>query len=91
LSSRSTSLLEVLAHRGPDVGSRQLLRIFGGTGIIGGFTTYSALAVDTAQLTHNGQIVAAAAYSLATLVVGRVASLGGILSGQHCTRGTTPR
>ncbi|WP_371740714.1 CrcB family protein, partial [Frigoribacterium sp. CFBP 13712] len=40
-------LLESLMRRGPDAGRRRDLRLFIGTGVLGGFTTYSALAVDT--------------------------------------------
>ena len=40
-------LLEALALRGPDAGPRRDLRLFAGTGILGGYTTYSSFAVDT--------------------------------------------
>ncbi len=47
-------LVETLASRGPDEGRRRSLRLLLGTGFCGGFTTYSALAVDTEQLLRHG-------------------------------------
>lgn len=47
-------LIEALARYGPDTGRRRDLRLLLGTGVIGGFTTYSALAADTAVLLRDG-------------------------------------
>ena len=58
-------LLESLARRGPDTGWRRLARLGLGTGVLGGFTTYSTLAVDAAALAGGRQLLASAAYSLA--------------------------
>lgn len=41
-------LLEVLSIGGADVGSRRTVRLGLGTGVIGGFTTYSALSYSAA-------------------------------------------
>lgn len=71
-------LLEALAHRGPDVGRRRNLRLFVGTGILGGFTTYSTLADDTAQLLDAGRWGAGSGYALLTVVAGLVAVVAGI-------------
>ena len=71
-------LLGTLAHRGEDLGHRRILRLLLGTGFLGGFTTYSALAVDTASLFGEGLAGHAVAYALLTLVVGGVASVAGI-------------
>src|SRR5690606_26054753 len=49
-------LVEGLA-RGSDTPSRHSLRLFAGTGLIGGFTTYSALAIDTALLLQEGAAI----------------------------------
>lgn len=75
-------LLERLARGGRDAGRRRLVRLTVGTGFLGGFTTYSALAVDTMTLAGAGPIGVAAAYGLATVVVGALAATGGILLGR---------
>lgn len=71
-------LLESLARSGPDEGGRRRMRLLLGTGALGGFTTYSALATDTATLWGAGDPGSAVAYSLATLLVGALASWSGI-------------
>lgn len=70
-------LLEMLAHRGPDAGRSRRIRLGLGTGGLGGFTTYSALATDTVTLgiTHPGLAIA---YALATVTIGAAASMAGI-------------
>lgn len=71
-------LLEALAVRGPDEGRRRDLRLFIGTGILGGFTTYSAFAVDTDGLFDTANPWGGVVYALATILVGAAATLGGI-------------
>jgi fluoride exporter len=75
-------LLEVLARRGPDAGQLRSIRLLFGTGFLGGFTTYSALATDTAMLT-GGDTGTALAYSLGTILIGGVATWAGILIGSR--------
>ena len=72
------ALLEHLAARGPDEGRRHDLRLTLGTGFCGGFTTYSALAVDTDGLLRAGQAGPALTYALGTVAVGLAASALGI-------------
>lgn len=74
-------LLEALARRGPDEGVRRGLRLFVGTGVLGGYTTYSAFAVDTDGLLLASQFGAGALYGLATVLVGAAASVAGIALG----------
>lgn len=74
-------LLELLVRRGPDHGGRRRARLLFGTGVLGGFTTYSALATDTALLVGGEQVAAGVVYALATVVVGALASWTGILTG----------
>ena len=74
-------LLESLARRGPDVGQRRLTRLLLGTGVMGGFTTYSALAADTASLIGSGRSTMALAYGIATVVIGALATWAGIAAG----------
>lgn len=71
-------LLESLAHRGPDVGRRRSLRLFIGTGVLGGFTTYSTLADDTAQLLDAGRWAAGSGYALLSVVLGLAAVAAGV-------------
>lgn len=73
-------LLERLQRSGDDTGRRRTLRLALGTGLLGGFTTYSALAADTVGLagTHPG---AALGYAVGTLILGAIASLAGIAAG----------
>ena len=76
-------LLEVLADRSIDSAWSRRLRLALGTGALGGFTTYSALATDTATLalTHPGR---AATYAILTVTLGAAASAAGIgLSRKH--------
>ncbi|MFL0579021.1 fluoride efflux transporter FluC [Dietzia sp. 179-F 9C3 NHS] len=56
-------------------------RLLLGTGFCGGFTTYSAVAVQGAELLRGGDTVTAVAYAVVTLLLGAVATLGGILLG----------
>lgn len=70
-------LLDALARRGPDHGRRRTLRLLLGTGVMGGFTTYSALATDTAALIGGGA-VAGIGYGILTVVIGAAATWAGI-------------
>ncbi|WP_166969790.1 fluoride efflux transporter FluC [Brevibacterium atlanticum] len=74
-------LLESLARRGPDVGVRRTLRILVGTGFMGGFTTYSALATDAASLLGDGRAGLGIGYGLATVLIGGLATWAGIALG----------
>jgi CrcB protein len=74
-------LLEALARRGPDRGTRRRARLVVGTGFCGAFTTYSALAVDVDLLLRDGQTVTAVAYGLTTVVVGFLVCTLGIWIG----------
>ncbi|WP_309230061.1 MULTISPECIES: fluoride efflux transporter CrcB [unclassified Blastococcus] len=62
------------------------LRPFLGTGVLGGFTTYSAFAVETVQLTEAGRPALAAGYVVLS-VAGGVAAAGlGAVAGRALTR-----
>lgn len=74
-------LVARLAGRKETRRSRRL-RLLLGTGLLGGFTTYSALAVDSVQLARNGAIGLAAAYALGTLLLGGAATWLGIVVGR---------
>ena len=74
-------LLERLLRDGPDAGRRRDLRLLLGTGVLGGFTTYSALATDTVALLATGATGRALAYALGTLLLGLGAAVLGIWCG----------
>lgn len=71
-------LLEALVRRGPDKGRRRTMRLLLGTGGLGGFTTYSALATDTALLFSAHASGLAALYAIATVLVGALATWAGL-------------
>ncbi|WP_137824791.1 CrcB family protein [Brevibacterium sp. 2SA] len=95
-------LLEALLRTGPDDGWRLRARILLGTGFMGGFTTYSALAVDTALLLGGGATSGATAgamttagattlglaYGLGTVLLGGLATWAGIAIGTLTHRPT---
>lgn len=70
-------LLESLSRRGADGGRRRLVRLGVGTGVIGGFTTYSAFAADVALRLESATGVALG-YAAVSIVVGCLASFAGI-------------
>lgn len=74
-------LLQALTAHGPDTGRRRTLRLLLGTGVLGGFTTYSALSSDSAVLLTSGGVALAFGYGLATVVLGALASWAGIALG----------
>jgi CrcB protein len=67
-----------LATRGPDTGRRRAVRLLLGTGFMGAYTTYSALAVQTEQLLAGGRWPAALTYALSTALLGLAASFAGL-------------
>lgn len=71
-------LLDSLARRGPEAGTRRALRLLLGTGFLGGFTTYSALAVDSAALLGGSAVGPGLVYALGTVLVGAVATWCGV-------------
>lgn len=58
---------------------RRDLQLLLGTGFCGGFTTYSLIAFQAAQLTRDGDVNTAVIYGVLTLVLGAAAAMGGVL------------
>ncbi|HEY9293904.1 MAG TPA: CrcB family protein [Microlunatus sp.] len=83
-------LLEALACRGPDVGSRRLLRLLLGTGVLGGFTTYSTFALDVQGYLQHGQSMLAVGYGLGSVLLGLLAAGIGVWSAKLVHRGSRP-
>jgi CrcB protein len=73
-------LAEWLAFR--DTGIDASMKLFLTTGILGGFTTFSAFALDAAALWERGEAMSAAFYVLASVVL----SIGGLFAGMALTR-----
>lgn len=74
-------LLERLARSGPETARTRRLRLGLGTGVLGGFTTYSALALELHDLLGAVQIGAATAYGLGSVCAGLVACAAGVALG----------
>lgn len=71
-------LVEALSAAGPDRGARRALRLTLGTGVLGGFTTYSTFMVETADRLRDGHVLVALAYLVGSVVAGLVAAASGI-------------
>ena len=66
--------------------SGQMLRLFLATGVLGGFTTFSAFSLDAALLWERGQTVGATLYVVGSLV----AALLGVFTGLALMRAWLP-
>jgi CrcB protein len=84
-------LLQTLSHGGKDVGMPRVLRLGIGTGFIGGFTTYSSLAVETVLLMRAGHAMLAVIYIATSVVCGIFACVLGIWFASHYHRRTRRR
>ncbi len=78
-------LLEALARRGPDIGRRRELRLFAGTGFCGGFTTYSAFALELDLLLRDRAPAIATGYAAVSVFGGILLTVLGIIlaAGHH--------
>ena len=85
------ALLEALARLGPDEGWRRSARLGLGTGVLGGFTTYSTFMVESALLVRGAQPVLAVGYDLASVAVGFLAALVGTVVVGRAMRGAGRR
>ncbi|WP_392544078.1 fluoride efflux transporter FluC [Oryzobacter telluris] len=64
-------------------GAHRLARPFVGVGVLGGWTTFSALAVDVVQLTAAEHVQVALGYVAATFLVGTLAVGAGTALGRR--------
>lgn len=71
-------LLEWLLRSGPDEGRRRDLRLLVGTGVLGGYTTYSSLAMDGAAMIAGGRPGLAVGYTVGSVLLGVAAAGMGI-------------
>lgn len=84
------ALLEVLGRRGPETPGVLRVRLALGTGVLGGFTTFSSLALETERLLAAGDVVLAAAYAGTSLVAGVACAAAGVLAGRAVPRPAGP-
>jgi CrcB protein len=75
-------LLEGLAISGPDAGWRRGVRLCVGTGVMGGFTTYSTFAVESVERLGGGQWLVGAAYALVSVMFGILSAIAGLRLGR---------
>lgn len=73
------SLLTALARGGPDQGWRRRVRLGVGTGLCGGFTTYSTFILEIDTLLRGGWVATALGYALVSVLAGIAAALAGAL------------
>lgn len=73
-------LLTALGSRTPETPARRDWRIFAGTGFMGGFTTYSSLATDTAVLMES-QLATGILYAFGSVIAGFALAALGIFLG----------
>lgn len=77
-------LAEYLALRGQ---LPQEVRLFLATGVLGGFTTFSAFSLDTISLYQRGEWMAAAVYAACSVVLSLLALLAGLMFVRMLTAG----
>ena len=64
---------------GGEIRRRRGVRLLLGTGVCGGFTTYSLIALQAAMLMQRGDVPVAVLYAATTLALGAVATMLGIV------------
>jgi fluoride exporter len=72
-------LLESLVRAGAENDRRRLVRLGVGTGVLGGFTTWSGLAFEVQQLGAGGDVPLGVAYGVGSVVLGVVTCTLGVL------------
>lgn len=81
--------LLITALAAPDdehTGRRRDARLLLGTGLLGGFTTYSTLAVETDALLRDDHLGLALAYGAGSAVIGLAAALAGAITARVAMR-----
>lgn len=76
-------LTAVLAAPGCDAKRAADRRLFLGTGVLGGFTTYSALALATTEFLIADDVMMAVLYLVGTVALGVLAAAAGLIAGRR--------
>lgn len=79
-------LLGTLARTGPDQGRRRAVRLTLGTGVLGGFTTYSTFMLETVDRLRDGHAALAVAYLVGSITLGLAAAGAGIATSARVRR-----
>ncbi len=79
-------VLEALAATGPDNGWRRKARLGVGTGVLGGFTTYSTFSVETVNLIRAGVAWQGLAYAVTSVAVGITLAFAGTRTARALVR-----
>jgi len=72
------ALLEALLRHGSESRRGRLVRLGAGTGVLGGFTTFSSLAIEMERLIAGGQVTMSLIYGALSVVLGLLACVAGI-------------
>jgi CrcB protein len=80
------ALLATILLRGDQSAPANRLRLLVGTGFLGGYTTYSALAVETDTLLRGDHVALGLTYALGTVAAGFLAALAGVASARAVAR-----
>lgn len=73
------ALIETLAFLISDAARRRAVQLSLGTGLLGGYTTYSSFAVETVGLAERGAPLLALGYAAASVAVGFAAALAAVV------------
>ena len=71
-------LLELLVRRGADGPVAQRVRLTVGTGFLGAFTTFSALAIEVERMLADGHVTTALVYGFGSVILGFAACAAGV-------------
>lgn len=75
----------------PPAGRRHGARLLLGTGVLGGFTTYSTFVLEIVTRASDGVVALAVGYALVSVLVGVAAAAAGILAAGSSRHGRTVR
>ncbi|MHA6512638.1 FluC/FEX family fluoride channel [Tessaracoccus sp. Z1128] len=84
------ALLESLALVRAEGGRRRVLQLTLGTGLLGGYTTYSTFVLETLTLGRAGDVALAATYAAASLLAGFIAALAAMTALRRIVRAARP-